>query len=126
VSMLAVGRVQHETIALQAAALRLDGGARLVVAWERYGFSGEGLIRHEHMADTGDQLRWRAAITIDYRLLGGTWVTATFGKDFGNAAVATPLLALANFQWNFGRDRTIRPDTSLTKASTSSQSGSQP
>jgi hypothetical protein len=111
-SLMGTGRTQREWRAADADVWRIDGGGRVVVAWERYGASGEGALRWQRNtgADESDLL-WRAALTLDYRLSSGTWVSATFGKDFGESEEDEPLLALANLEWNIGRDRGVRPDT---------------
>lgn len=110
-SLMLTGRAQREWNADAPDGWRIDGGLRVVVAWERYGISTEGVGRRQSTTGSDEvDLLWRAALTVDYRLSSGTWVSATFGKDFGEGD-DEPLLALANVQWNIGRDRGVRPDT---------------
>jgi len=110
-SLLGMGRLQREWGAMRPDLWRVDGGGRIVLAWERYGISGEGVYRRqESSGDGAGEDLWRAALTFDYRLIGGTWVSATFGKDFGATADDQPVLALANLQWNLGRDRGVAID----------------
>jgi hypothetical protein len=121
-SVLGVGRVQSERGSAQdpeADVLRLDVGARFAVALARYGLALEGTYRRqERQAGTDasqlDHL-WRIAVSLDYRLDGGIWLSGTFGKDFGDTEKDTPILALANLQWNFDIDRGVQPDREVTR-----------
>jgi len=110
-SALVTGRGEWEWPASGSDTSRLDGGGRLVLAWGRYGVSGEGVYRHQS-SDSSDDDLWRVAVTMDYRLSGGTWASATFGKDFGDGAGEHPVIAMANVQWHIGRDRGARVDRS--------------
>lgn len=95
-----------------------DYGARLAFAYERMGVSAEATRRFRElrtrMTADSDQKLYRMALSVDYRLSGGVWFTATFGKDFGSPD-STPLLALANVQWNFDLERGVRPDAKVTQ-----------
>jgi hypothetical protein len=113
ISLLAVGRYQGEVPGQGDSIRRLDTGARVVVAWDRYGASVEGTYRRQTAAASIQNLS-RFGFTIDYRLAGGAWATVTFGKDFGSPD-STPLIALANLQWNIGIDRQLSLDTTLTQ-----------
>jgi hypothetical protein len=88
-----------------------DLGLRAVTGLERYGLGIEYTQRFERSESSGDwRYPFRLALTVDYRLAGGAWFTATFAKEFGVAG-STPLLALANLQWNFALDRGVRVDS---------------
>ena len=54
-----------------------DLGGRLLYAWDRWGVSVEFVNRH---IDVSEQ---RYAGSLEFRVAGDTWVTTTFGKDYG-------------------------------------------
>ena len=120
-SLLGVFRVQSARGSINdhgERALLYDVGARVATAFTRYGVSVEGTLRLKRVdpstAPKETQTLWRLGLSFDYYLAGGMWLTATFAKDFGTED-ATPLLALANFQWNFGLERGVKPDTKVTQ-----------
>jgi hypothetical protein len=92
----------------------LDIGLRLALALRRVGASLEGTVRRQRLesasAASPEQTLYRAALSVDYRLTGGMWLTGTFGKDFGATEGQTPILAKANLQWNFGLERGVQID----------------
>lgn len=120
-SLLGVFRVQRTRGAVDdqgQQAMIYDFGARLATAITRFGLAVEGTRRWKRLDPTlspkETQKLWRIGLSLDYRLAGGVWLTGTFGKDFGTKD-ATPLFALANFQWNFGLERGVKPDTKVTQ-----------
>lgn len=120
-SLLGVFRVQRSRGAINDHAERAwlyDVGGRAAAAFARFGLAFEGTARFRNV-NPGDgpkelQKLWRMALSVDYRLAGGMWLTGTFGKDFGTNK-STPVLALANFQWNFGLDRGVQTDGKVTQ-----------
>lgn len=94
---------------------RLDAGMRLATALHRTGIAVEGTVRHQRYSDRDEEWLYRAALSVDYHLQGGMWLSATFGKDFGDTKEQTPLLALANLQWSFGLDRNVEIDRKATQ-----------
>lgn len=90
---------------------RVDGGMRLALALHRAGVAVEGTARYEKVSSLSEA-KWlyRASLSVDYRVDGGMWLSATFGKDFGDSSGRTPILALANVQWSFGLDRAVEID----------------
>jgi hypothetical protein len=121
-SVLGVSRVQSEHGSAQdpdADTLRLDFGARFALALARYGLALEGTYRRQErtLASAASELEhlWRIAVSIDYRLDTGIWVSGTFGKDFGDTEKDTPILALANLQWNFDLERGVQPDRKVSQ-----------
>lgn len=122
VSLLAIGRYQDDTPAEGSSTRRLDAGGRLVLAWDRYGASVEGTFRREAPNGAPAANESRFGLSLDFRLAGGAWATVVFGKDFGTSD-STPLIALANLQWNLGIDRQLSLDRSLTQEPDVSHSG---
>jgi len=120
-SLLGVLRYQNETVGELGPgtknAKRWDTGLRFAVAARRFGLAGEGTYRRQRLSERSDSDNlYRAAVSVDYRVDSGMWVSATVGKDFGDTSKDAPLLALANLQWNFGLDRGIEIDHSPRKA----------
>jgi hypothetical protein len=114
---LRVARERSATGGVRVDAARTDLGLRIAVARQRSGLSLEGSVRRQKSSDQGEtEWLYRAALSLDYRVSGGMWLSGTFGKDFGDTEGETPLLALANLQWNFGLDRGIQLDTSAARA----------
>ncbi|HEX2875021.1 MAG TPA: hypothetical protein VHP33_27405 [Polyangiaceae bacterium] len=100
-SVLGLGRFTREkNVTATETELKnsFDYGARLIYADSQWGVSFEFLQR-----TLKDSPR-RVSGGFDYRLLDGTWATATFGKDMGvgsNGAV----IALLGLQLNTGKQR---------------------
>jgi hypothetical protein len=91
-----------------------DAGLRAIFAWSRFGVSVEGDYRRQWGQGLDPNL-WRAVISFDVRLRDTAWLNVTAGKDFGLSSAQKPLLALANIQWSFGRERSIHPDTGVSE-----------
>ncbi|HTV25519.1 MAG TPA: hypothetical protein VMG12_42780 [Polyangiaceae bacterium] len=104
------GDVADPTLDLRA----LDVGVRAALGLRRIGAALEGTLRRQQREPANAASEWdtlyRAALSLDYRLTGGMWLTGTFGKDFGATEDQTPILAKANFQWNFGLERGLQVD----------------
>jgi hypothetical protein len=114
---LRVAREKSATGGVSVDAARTDLGLRIAVARQRSGLALEGSVRRQKSSDRSEaEWLYRAALSLDYRVSGGMWLSGTFGKDFGDTEDETPLLALANLQWSFGLDRGIQVDTSATRA----------
>jgi hypothetical protein len=95
---------------------RYDAGARLALAARRVGVGLEGTLRHQDFSDRDEAERlYRVALSVDYRVSGGMWLSTVFGKDFGDTNEQTPILALANLQWNFGLERSVEVDRTVTR-----------
>ncbi len=77
-----------------------DTGGRYIHVRSRYALSAELVYRYLS-ADVEDQHLLRVDIAVDVRVLGSTWFTATFGRDFA-APDAGEVFALANIKWGFG------------------------
>ena len=77
-----------------------DTGARYIHVRSRYALSAELVYRYLS-ADVEDQHLMRVNLAVDVRLVGATWFTATFGRDFA-APDAGEVFALANIKWGFG------------------------
>lgn len=75
-----------------------DLGVRLLYAADRWGISAEFVNRK---IDVSEQ---RYAGGLDFRVTGDTWLTTTFGKDYGEQDKGG-LIALANLQFNIGKQR---------------------
>ncbi len=122
-SLVLVGRYQRQSGApgdSDREVTRLDAGARVGVAFERFGAAVEGTVREQTVdasADPGlaDATLYRTALSLDYRLDSGLWLTATFGRDFGDGVDDAPILALANLQWNFDLERQGVIDQGVTQ-----------
>jgi hypothetical protein len=125
VSLLGLGRYQREARGEGDGARRIDGGGRVVVAWDRYGASVEGTYRREKVGALPARNLSRFACTLDVRLMGGAWGSVTFGKDFGGPGT-TPLIALANLQWNLGVERQLSLDTPLAPGAATAEPPSSP
>ncbi len=77
-----------------------DTGGRYIHVRSRYALSAELVYRYLS-ADVEDQHLLRVDLAVDVRLVGATWFTATFGRDFA-APDAGEVFALANIKWGFG------------------------
>lgn len=119
VSLLFVERLQLDDGTVSDSSLnvwRNDSGARIAMAFERYGLAFEGTYRRQSSSVEGKDKTanlYRTGVSVEYRLSDGIWLSATFGKDFGFKESDKPLLALTNLQWNFGLDRGVKPDTKV-------------
>jgi hypothetical protein len=91
-----------------------DAGVRGIFAWSRFGVSVEGDYRRQWGQGLDPNL-WRAVIGFDVRLRDTAWLNVTAGKDFGLSSAQKPLLALANVQWSFGRERSIHSDSGVSE-----------
>lgn len=78
----------------------LDAGGRVIQAKGRYAASVEG-IRRFLAEDNG----WRAAVTGEYMVRKGTWLSISFGKDFTDDGA---IFSLANLNWGFGGEPTLQ------------------
>jgi hypothetical protein len=77
-----------------------DTGARYIHVRSRHALSAELVYRYLS-ADVEDQHLLRVALAVDVRVVGATWFTATFGRDFA-APDAGEVFALASIKWGFG------------------------
>lgn len=92
---------------------RGDAGGRVVLAWDRFGFSVEVLGRWQ-LAGPSDKTV-RVAGMVDYHLRSGIWATVSFGRGFIEPVPDhAGLIALLNLQANFGPERRIAPDAPPT------------
>jgi hypothetical protein len=89
-------------------------GGRVLLAFERWGVSAEGLLTRTSLAGTSTNA-YRTSATIDYHLKTGMWLTLTGGADLDSNGKPTEPLGLAAFQANFGRDRLLAPDTTVSQ-----------
>jgi len=85
-----------------------DLGVRDVAAWGRYALSGEAVSRWVTDTSASERL-YRVNVGFDIKV-GEKWLNLSFGKDFA-AKDKKSLLMVANFQWNIGDDRDIKPMT---------------
>ena len=113
-SVLGLLKYDWKHVANADAPNRVQGGARIVLAVERWGVSVEGLLSRTTLAGAGTNA-YRVSATIDYHLKTGFWVTLTGGADLDADGAPTVPIALASFQANFGRDRLLAPDTTTSQ-----------
>ena len=117
-SVLGVYRQQNEDLRGIGMAKLRDFGGRLALAWRKMGIAPEVVRRRQttpQINGDGEEVEnkdtlYRVALGIDYHLSSGMWLNIVAGKDFGDGT-DTPLLVLANLQWNFGLDRGVKLDT---------------
>jgi hypothetical protein len=79
-------------------------GARGVYATGRVAVSLEGILqkqlaKSDAVADL--DVTYRATAALDVRVADSTWVTLSFGKDFGDDS-SGKLFSLANLKWGYG------------------------
>ena len=79
-------------------------GARGVYATGRVAVSLEGILqkqlaKSDAVADL--DVTYRATAALDVRVADNTWVTLSFGKDFGDDS-SGKLFSLANLKWGYG------------------------
>lgn len=79
-------------------------GARGVYATGRVAVSLEGILQKQlaKSAAVADlDVTYRATAALDVRVADSTWVTLSFGKDFGDDS-SGKLFSLANLKWGYG------------------------
>jgi hypothetical protein len=113
-SLLALLKHDWQHIANAPGPNRLQVGARAVFAFERWGFSAEGLMNRTSVMDTSTT-GYRVSATADYHLKTGLWLTLTGGADLDADGKPTQPIGLAAFNANFGRDRVLAPDSSVSQ-----------
>jgi hypothetical protein len=88
----------------------LDAGLRGIVARKTYAASLEGIGRfHVVDKDAGEKpFHYRLAVVAEYMVTEGSWVSVSFGKDFGPGNTGA-LFTLANLNWGFGKPRVSVP-----------------
>ncbi len=86
-----------------------DAGLRLISQQKQWAASVESVFRRTFEGDTG--WRYRVAGIVDYRLVGETWVSVSFGRD-GLVSDIGSLFALANLKWSFGKPQLASPPSS--------------
>jgi hypothetical protein len=118
-SLLGLAKIAWDHVAGVPETRRGQLGARAVLAVERWGFSAEGL-RTGADGIGAPPTTYRVAAAIDYHLKSGMWVTLTGGADLDDKGKPTEPLALANFHANFGKERLIAPDTTVSRPTGSS------
>ena len=97
-SVVAMGRFDARDLAASPDR-SLDAGLRAIVQQARYAASLEGVIRRTYHGDVGT--RYRLAIIAEYRLVGETWASVSFGRDDLVSDLGS-LFTTANLKWGFG------------------------
>lgn len=87
-------------------------GARGIYAHGRVAASVEAiaqkqLVRSDAVAELA--VTYRATIGLDVRVADATWLTLSFGKDFGDDS-SGKLFSLANLKWGYGDPKITAPD----------------
>ena len=88
--------------------LLADVGARYIHVRSRYALSAELVYRHL-TADVEDQDLMRVDLSVDVRIHGQSWLTATLGRDFA-APDAGEVFALTSIKWGYGGPNVALPD----------------
>jgi hypothetical protein len=118
-SFLGLAKITWDHVARVPDTRGMQLGARAVLAVQKFGFSVEGL-RTAADGVGAPPTTYRVAAGVDYHLKSGIWLTITGGAELDDKGKPTEPLALANFQANFGHERLITPDTTVSRPSGSS------
>jgi hypothetical protein len=113
-SLLGLFKYNWQHIANAPGPNRMQVGARAVFAFERWGFSAEGLMSRARVMGTSIT-GYRVSATVDYYLKTGMWLTLTGGADLDADGKPTQPIGLAAFNANFGRDRLLAPDRGVSQ-----------
>jgi hypothetical protein len=86
-------------------------GARGVYAVGRVAVSLEALLQEQLLrsdAVAAIATTYRATVALDVRVADATWLTLSFGKDFGDDS-SGKVFSLANLKWGFGKPAITAP-----------------
>jgi hypothetical protein len=113
-SILGLAKISWDQIAHVPDTHSAQLGGRVVLAVERFGFSVEGLGTAADGVGA-PPTTYRVAGVFEYHLKSGMWVALTGGANLDDKGKPTTPVGLANFQANFGHERFIAPDTTVSR-----------
>jgi hypothetical protein len=105
-----------------------DVGVRGIVAQQSYAASVEAIARQhlQNVADGEQVWYYRVAVTADYMVMDGSWLSVSVGKSFGSGDAGS-LFTLANLKWGFGKPTvTLPPPAVNVKKNAAATGGASP